>query len=222
MDKQDIAKEIDGFDILINVAGRSIFTLWTKKAKREMYRSRVDLTRKIVDAFEECRKPPARFLSASTIGIYENEARVTESSGKYADNFLATLVKNWEYEVFRALNVNVKVTVMRFGIVLGRESGAYTLMRNLTRFNLGGYFGKGRQSISFIYIHDLVRAIKFLMDKEIEGVVNLTTGEITDFKTLFTILKKKFHALVLWPVPKFVPRLLLGRSQRDFILKVRR
>ena len=209
---KDIAKIINGADVLVNVAGRSIFTIWTRNVKKEIRESRVHLTRKIIEAMCWCEKPPRHFLNASTIGIYKNEMLVTENENQYASNFLANIVKEWESEAFKALDLNIKVTVMRFGIVMGRESGAYRVMRTLTKFNLGGYFGKGNQSLSFIYIHDLVRAIRFLIDNEIEGIVNLTSGDITDYKTTFEILKNKFHSVILWRVPRVIPKILLGKA----------
>ncbi len=212
MKSSELAREMEGYDILINVAGRSIFTFWTKKAKQDMYDSRVELSRKLVKALAECKNRPRHFYSASTIGIYKGETWVTESEKKYASNFLADLVRDWEKEVKKAEKSGVKVTLMRFGIVLGKGSGAYNIMRNLTRLNLGGYFGEGRQSLSFVWIHDLVRAIRFILDNEIDGIVNITTGQVTDYKTVFNTLKKKLHASVLWPVPEFVPRLLLGEA----------
>ncbi len=216
-DIQKIANELEGFDIVINVAGRSIFAVWTKKNKREIYRSRVELSRNLVSAFGICRKPPHFFLSASTIGIYKSETLVTENDWKYGSNFLADLVKDWEREVFKAERYGISVSAMRFGIVLGKGSGAYRIMRNLTRFNLGGYFGKGRQSLSFIYIQDLIRAITFLIEHRITGVVNFTAPEHTDFKTAFRVLKRKFGALIIWPVPEFVPAILLGEASLIYL-----
>ncbi len=209
---EKLSKIIDGYDLLINVAGRSIFTFWTRKKKDEMYRSRVDLTRKLVESMSMCKSPPKHFLSASSIGIYRGETEVTEKSGAFADNFLANLVNDWEKEIFKARELNIQVTAMRFGIVLGKEGGAYRIMRSLSRLNLGGYFGKGDQSMSFIYIHDLVRAVSFIIQHEITGVVNLVTEKYSCYKEVFTVLKKQLDAMIVWRIPEFIPELFLGEA----------
>ncbi|HYW94084.1 MAG TPA: TIGR01777 family oxidoreductase [Bacteroidales bacterium] len=208
----EIAKEIDNYDIIINVAGRNIFGYWTKRVKKEIFQSRIGLTRKLIAAIEECRNPPGRFLSASAVGIYNDNGIMTEKEGSYASNFLAKVVKEWEYEAFKAMNKNVKVSVMRFGIVLGKDGGAYKIMRKLARFNLGAYFNNGRQHLSFIYISDLCRAVTYIIERDIEGIINVTAPESTDYKTVWQLLKRKVNAFIIWKIPSFLPRLLLGEA----------
>lgn len=210
MSLNELKDQINGQDVLINLAGKSVFGYWTRKRKKSIWKSRVDLTDQITRAMALCKMPPGHFINASAIGIYESEKELSEKDDLYSNNFLAEVVKNWEVKALNAKKVCELVSIIRIGVVLGKEGGMYRLMRTLVRFNLGAYFGKGRQSLSFIYIQDLVRAIAFIIDRKIDGVVNLTAPESSDYRTFTGILKRKLKALIVWPIPEFLIRILLG------------
>ncbi len=201
---------VSGQDILINLAGKSVFGYWTRKRKKMIWSSRVELTGKIVEVMRQSESPPTHFINASAVGIYESESEVSESSGWYSNNFLAEVVKNWEKEAFNAKDVCERVTLIRIGVVLGKEGGMYSLMRNLVKWNLGAYFGKGEQSLSFIYIRDLVRAIDFIIDNRMDGIINLTAPEYTNYRTFMSVLKGRFKSFILWPIPEFLIKTGLG------------
>ncbi len=214
---EELAREFEQYDIVINLAGSTIFTLWTKRAKKKMIRSRILTTRKIVDALALCEHRPSKLLNASAVGIYQADRRVDENSEAFADNFLSGLIRDWEHEARKVEAYGVSLTLMRFGIVLGKEGGAYRIMRALTKFNLGGYFGKGDQSFPFIYIQDLLKAIKFSIEKDIAGVINYSAPELTDFMHFATLLKKSLHSILLWPLPRVLIKTILGEASVLFL-----
>jgi len=93
---EDIATKIKNCDILINLSGVTILARWSESYKKRLYSSRIDTTKKLVDAIEICKDRPKLFLSASAVGIYESNLVHNDSSQNYADDFLAHLCLDWE------------------------------------------------------------------------------------------------------------------------------
>jgi uncharacterized protein len=61
--------EIDGSDVVINLAGRSVNCRYTRNNRQEILHSRVQSTRAIADAIAQARRPPRVWLQASTATI---------------------------------------------------------------------------------------------------------------------------------------------------------
>jgi len=207
-----LSKKFEDQDIIINLAGQSIFGYWTKAYKRKLWNSRVDLTNRIYEALKLAKKKPKRFLTASAIGLYDDGGVHDENSERFADNDLSKLVQNWEKASDEIKKTGIDVTFLRIGIVMGKGGGTYKKLRLLTRLNLGAYFGKGNQSMSFIYYHDLLRAIVFVIDKNINGVVNMVAPGFTNNKELMLSLKKKLNSFVLWRIPAFIIKVFMGEA----------
>jgi len=134
---EEIADAINGYDVLINLAGRSVFTRWTRKNKKLIYNSRILTTRKIVGAINHMENPPMHVINASAIGIYKIEKYCDESIKEYSDNFLSKVVRDWENELSGIKKESVNLSILRIGIVLSTEGGAYHVLRSLTRYNVG-------------------------------------------------------------------------------------
>ena len=215
---EKLCEIIRGSDALINLAGKSIFGLWTPGNKKKIYQSRIKTTRRIVEAINLCDNPPTHVLNASAIGIYKPETEVDEYSEEFDTNFLAGVLKDWENEVKKIDNKNIKISILRFGIVLGKEGGAYKTFRILTKFQIGAVFNGGNQSLSFIYLKDLVKAIGFILEKEIAGTVNFVSPGVSDFRTIFHEIKSYVNALFIWNLPGFIIKYPLGETS-DLVLK---
>lgn len=173
-----ISQKLNGCDVLINLAGANILGRWTKEYKALLRQSRLETTAVLVDALATCEHPPHTFLNASAVGIYDAYHQHDEFSSHFADDFLSSLVQDWEYAAFRAQSERTRVCAMRFGVVYANGGGAMSKMLPPFKFGLGGKMGDGFQMISWIHLEDLVRAAAFLIDHhEIQGVVNLTSPE---------------------------------------------
>lgn len=214
---KDIADILSGFDIIINLAGRSIFTIWSKRTKQAIYDSRIDTTSRIVSAINICKEPPKHIINASAIGIYKPEVYVGEKDNNYADNFLSNVVKDWEYQLERIEEASIKKTFMRIGIVMSNKGGAYRTLKTLTKFNLGAYFNKGKQGFSFILINDLVNAVDFIIKKGLTGPVNIVSPEVSNYRKLMQIMKKQHNALFIWRLPGFILKIIFGEASLLFL-----
>lgn len=195
---------------IVNLAGRSIFTIWTDRTKKEIIDSRILTTRNIVDALE----PGGRTIlcSTSAVGYYgdRGEAVLTEASSADED-FLATLARDWEHEALKAEPKGVRVVLTRFGIVLERHGGAMAMMVPAFRLFVGGALGDGRQWFPWIHMHDLVGALRFAVAREdIHGPLNCCAPEPVRNRTLAKTLGEKLNRPACMPAPAFLVKLALG------------
>ena len=196
-------------DVVVNLAGASIFSRWTKKTKEALWESRMRTTRNLVDAAGPTVKV---FFSTSAVGYYgfRGDEILTEESPSGQD-FLALLAQEWEKEASRAGERGCRVVITRFGIVLGEKGGALGQMVPLFKKYLGGPLGSGRQWFSWIHMEDLARAFLFLLDHhEISGPVNLTSPNPVRNKDLAETLGKVLHRPSNRPAPGFLLKLILG------------
>jgi uncharacterized protein len=206
----DWQKAIGDVDVIINLAGRSIFKRWTQKYKNLMRDSRILTTRHIVDAIPKER--PVTLLSASAVGFYGNREDEKLSELEPAgDDFLAEVSKDWEAEAINARAKGARVVLMRLGIVLGKGGGAVDKMTPAFRFFAGGPLGNGKQWFPWIHMDDLANAILFLIDHEdITGPVNLCAPNpvrnLELAKTMGRILKRPSWM----PAPAIMMRIVLG------------
>jgi uncharacterized protein (TIGR01777 family) len=197
-------------EVIINLAGASIFTRWTEEAKKKMRDSRIFTTRNLVEAMEGGKVKT--FFSTSAIGYYgfHGDENLTEESPPGAD-FLALLARDWEEEAKEAEKKGCRLVITRFGIVLGEKGGALGQMIPLFQRYLGGPLGNGRQWFSWIHIDDLTRAFLFLLEQpEISGPVNFTAPNPVRNKDLAQWLGRIMGRPAFLPAPGFMLKLVLG------------
>lgn len=206
----DWQDEVASHDIVINLAGRSIFTLWTQKAKEQIYNSRILTTRNLTDSLAGAGE--TLFFSTSAVGYYgeRGEDQLTEGEPPGSD-FLARVGKDWEQEALKARSAEIRVVLTRFGIVLDRDGGAMASMLPAFRFFLGGRLGSGRQWFPWIHLYDLINAYRFLIDhREIDGPVNFCAPSLVRNRELTKSLADKLKRPVMFPAPAFLMKTVLG------------
>jgi uncharacterized protein len=204
---------VPGHDVVINLAGRSIFTYWTEKTRGEIIDSRVSITRNLVDALESA--PAGTLLiSTSAVGYYGSsmDDRPLNESSPPGEDFLAEVGKLWESEAKRAELFGVRVVTCRFGIILGGNGGALEKMLPAFRYCLGSPLGSGKQWFSWIHLEDILGIMAFLIDSRgISGPVNATAPYPVRNRELTEALARVLRRpLILPPVPSFLLRTLLG------------
>jgi len=217
-------------DVIINLAGARILGWrWTAARKQVLLKSRIGTTQNIVNWIERATHKPRLLLSASAIGYYGVQARgdaglLTEASAPQAI-FMSKLCQEWEMTAHAVAQHGVKVMCMRFGLVLGNE-GALPLMLLPIRLGLGGRLGDGRQSLSWIHVHDLLRAIAHLWNMEnsksekIE-TYNFTAPQYVTQEEFSQTAAKILHRPCAFPTPALLMKLLLG-EQADLLLEGQR
>lgn len=206
---------VAGHDIVINLAGKSIFTksistYWTKKVKEQIYNSRVLTTRNLAASLEEAGDTV--FFSTSALGYYgdRGEDVLTEEEPP-GDDFLATVCRDWESEALKVQTDRIRVVVTRFGIVLDRDGGALASMIPAFKLFLGGRLGSGRQWFPWIHLQDLIAAYRFAINHtDISGPVNWCSPHPVRNIELTKTLADKLNRPVMLPTPAFILTTVLG------------
>jgi uncharacterized protein (TIGR01777 family) len=210
---EDIAKQIEKCDVLINLSGVSILGRWDDEYKKKLYESRIDTTKKLVDAIGLCAEKPKLFLNASAVGIYDSFHSHKDGSKKYADDFLSHLCRDWEAEARRAGDFGVRNVQMRFGVIYAKEGGAIQKMLPPFKFALGGIVGSGEQIVSWIHLQDLVKAVYFIIKTpDINGAINFTAPYPISNKKQTKIMGKLLNRPTFLPLPAFVLKLIFGEG----------
>lgn len=211
-------KELKNVDAVINLAGVSINDgRWTKEHQKQIYQSRMTATDELLRIIAMLPGKPSVWINASAIGIYPTslDAIYTEESQEISTDFLGKTVYDWEQKAKQAEKFGICTAFMRFGVVLGKDGGAFPLMALPYKFFAGGTIGSGEQWVSWIHIFDVVRAIDFVMNhSHLHGPINVTAPtpiKMKDFgKTIGKVLKRP-HWL---PVPSFAMKLALGQKSK--------
>lgn len=213
-DWQDNIKDAD---VIINLAGRSIFHFWSESYKKQMYSSRVDTTRNIVDALPE--QSQAILLSASAAGYYGDSGESErDESAPVGSDFLATVCRDWEKEAQRAVDKGARGVRMRFGVVLGRGGGAIATMKKPFSLGLGGPIGNGRQWFPWIHLEDLLDAIVFLMDgSALDGPFNCVAPGTVRQMEFAGKLAGALKRPAFMPAPSFVMKTALGEFGKSLL-----
>lgn len=210
---ESIVKTIENAYVLINLSGASIIERWSDTYKALLRQSRLESTQKLVDALKRTLHPPHTYINASAVGIYDSLHRHGETSREYANDFLATLVGEWEAIALQAQSSRTRVCVTRFGVVYGKNGGAMAKMLPPFKMGLGGKIGEGTQMVSWIHIDDLVRGYEFLIrHTPIQGVVNFTTPHPLTNTQQTDIMGKVLHRPTFFTVPAWVVKLIFGEG----------
>jgi uncharacterized protein (TIGR01777 family) len=203
-------QELGDQQVIINLAGKSIFTRWTKKSKKQIIDSRILTTRNLIGALPA--GSPMVLCSTSAVGYYGSSGDdvLTEEAAP-GDDFLAGVGKNWEQEALKAQTKGIRVVLTRFGIVLDRDGGAMAKMVPAFRFFLGGPLGSGEQWFPWIHMHDLLSAYKWVIENsEVSGPVNFCAPQPVRNRELVKKLGIALNRPAFMPAPAFMIKLLLG------------
>jgi uncharacterized protein len=214
-----------GPDAVVNLAGASIADgRWTAERKALLRSSRIDSTRALVNALARMNVRPSVLVSASAIGIYGNrgDETLTEESKPGAD-FLAGLAQEWEAEAVKAESLGIRVVLARFGIILAREGGALPKMTMPFKFGVGGKLGSGKQWMSWVTLEDVVRSLRFAIEKtSVRGAINVVSPHPLQNTEFTKLLAKALHRPALFPAPAFALRLALGEMADALLLSSQR
>ena len=212
-------QEVARHDVVINLAGASIFRTWNARNKEAIRNSRVLTTRHLVEAIRQTGKK-ITLLSGSAVGYYgfRDDDELDENSPP-GDDFLAQVVQDWEAEAKRAEEFNARVVLCRIGVILGRDGGALSKMLDVFKWGLGSPLGSGKQWFSWISLQDLVNIFLYLMEHEnISGPVNCTSPHPVTNREMTRALGHALHRpTFLPPIPEFLIRGVLGEFSAVFI-----
>ncbi len=206
------ADALEGVDAVVHLAGAGVASgRWTDEQRRRIRESRTRGTALLAEALAGLDTKPAVLVSGSAIGYYgdRGDAELTEASPPGAD-FLAHVCRDWEAATGMAEAAGIRVAHIRSGVVLSTEGGALAAQLRPFKLGLGGPAGDGRQWLSWITLDDEVGAIRFLIDHEVSGPVNLTAPAPVRNAEFTRTLGKVLHRPTVLRIPRAITRLPAG------------
>jgi uncharacterized protein len=221
-----IARVLEGTELLVNLAGRSVSCRYNARNKAAILQSRVSTTAALGRAVALCRRPPSTWLNASTGTIYRHatDGPQTEQDGELGTGFSVDVARAWEAELEAAVTPGTRKVPLRIAIVLGPGGGALRPVANLARLGLGGRMGPGTQKFSWIHVEDLYRSVLFVhARKDIAGPVNVASPDVVDNSELMRMVRRAYATRFGFPTPAWLLRLgaILIRTETELVLKSR-
>lgn len=220
----DLVSEMENADAVINLAGENLFgQRWNEQVKESIYNSRIDSTRSLVEAMRSAEKKPSVFISASASGIYGDQGdTILTEAFEAANDFLASVCKDWEEESQKAGELGVRVVNPRIGIVLEEGGGALEKMIPPFKFFVGGPIGDGKQYMSWIHRSDLVKALVFPIENEkLEGAYNVCSPNPATMNEVAETLGDVMNRPSFFRVPKFALDIVLGEAAQPITGSIR-
>lgn len=214
-------------DCVIHLAGKNISeSRWNAKVKQEIIDSRVQSTQLLVNKLISLKDPPKLFLGASAIGFYGDmvdDQSAADESTSAGTGYLSEVCQQWEQATEPLHKSHTQVVNMRFGVVLAKEGGALAKMLPAFKLGLGGVIGDGKQMFSWISLQDVIKMIRFMIDKSIQdnlfsGAVNIVAPMPVSNAQLTMALGKILKRPTLIPMPSFMVKLLFGEMGESLLL----
>lgn len=225
-DQKGIIEALEGAEMVINLAGKSVNCRYNDKNKNEIMESRIRTTKIIGEAIEACDHPPELWLNSSTATIYRHaeDRPMTESEGEIGTGFSVEVAKEWEKVFFSFQLPQTRQAALRIAIVLGEDGGVMTPYINLVKFGLGGVQGSGHQMFSWIHIEDLFNIVLFIQkNKNLKGVFNCSAPEPVTNRELMQSLRNTMNKTIGLPSPKWLLELgsIIIKTETELVLKSR-
>jgi len=199
-------------DAVIHLAGETVAQRWTEESKKRIRSSRIDGTRRLVQALSKVANKPKALLCASAVGFYgsRGDEILTENSAR-GSGFLADLTGEWEEASRGAERLGIRVVHLRFGVILGADGGAFPKMVQPFRLGAGGRLGSGKQWMPWIHIDDAASLIVFALgDADLQGALNVTSPQPVTNADFTHALGHALDRPTVLAVPEFALKLALG------------
>jgi uncharacterized protein (TIGR01777 family) len=230
------AAEIDGADVVVNLAGRSVNCRYTQANMREMMSSRVDSTRVVGEAIAAASRPPRVWLQMSTATIYAHrfDAPNDELTGRIGGDepdvprywsFSIDIARAWEREQNEARTPATRKVALRTAMVMSPDrGGVFDVLLGMTRRGLGGAVAGGQQLVSWIHERDFVRAIERLIaDDAIDGAVNVCAPNPLAYREFMAALRAAAGVGIGLPATKWMAEIgaFVLRTDTELLFKSR-
>lgn len=212
---KELAKLIDGADAIINLAGANIVgKRWNKEYKKELYDSRINTTRLLVEAINLTHNKPY-FISTSAVGYYGDRGNKVLNEDTNPDNgFIASICTDWEDEAKKA---DTKTFITRIGIVLANEGGALKEMLLPYKLFIGGPLSNGKQWFPWIHIDDLLYVYVNAIENKLTGTANIVSPHQVQMNEFAQTLGSVLHRPAIFRVPAFAVKLILGEASQEVL-----
>ncbi len=207
------ADALAGRDAVVHLLGEPVAQRWSNHAKRKIRQSRELGTNNLVEGLRAADPRPKVLVSSSATGVYgpHGDEELDETAPPARGDFLADVVVAWEAEAEKAVELGMRVVMLRTGVVLSESGGALEKMLPPFKLGVGGPVAGGRQYVPWVHADDVVGAFLFCLDNgSAEGPINVTAPEPVTNKELSKSLGKVLHRPAFAPVPALAVKTLYG------------
>ena len=233
----DWVSQLEGADVLINLAGRSVNCRYTPANRASIMNSRVRSTRVLGEAIARLANPPRLWMNSSTATIYRHslDRPMDEDTGEFGGHesgapetwrFSIEVARNWEDAFFSAVTPRTRKIALRSAVVMSPQSGgAFDILLRLVRFGLGGPVGSGDQYISWIHEVDFARAVEhFISNEKMEGAFNVASPNPLPNRAFMRELRRAYGMKIGLPAPEWLLEIgtQLLQTESELVLKSRR
>lgn len=204
---------------VINLAGAGVADKrWTIIRKREILQSRQDALDTLFLAQQRGNLRMTHLTSASAIGYYGLQTGLCTENSAGDGSFLSVVCQEWEQNAFHFQSMNIPVAIVRVGIVLGKEGGAFKEFIKPLKFGIAGIPGNGKQLYSWIHLHDIAQLFYFLSQHNLRGLYNGVSPQPISLNRLFKeILKHKKIVFAKIHAPAWMMKILLGEMSVEIL-----
>lgn len=222
---EDWVKEINGADLIINLAGKTVNCRYTQKNKTEIFDSRINAVKAIGAAIRQCSIPPKCWINASSATIYRHatDRPQDEYTGEFHNGFSVQVCQLWEKTFYDQLTPATRKAALRMAITLG-PGGVLIPYFNLLKFGLGGKQGNGKQMYSWVHITDTCRMIDWIAEHEkTEGTYNCSSPNPVTNAAFMKTLRKVTDTQVGLPAFEWMLKIgarMIG-TETELVLKSR-
>lgn len=218
LDEIDSKQKIDW---IINLAGSPIDRNWSAKVKTELVNSRLNTTKSLVKLIARLIEKPKAMISASAIGYYGNCHNMSlDEYSSPQPSFTNNLCQMWEAAAKEAEQYNVRVCIMRLGVVLGRSGGFVKKTMIPFCLGLGGKLGSGQQLFSWIHLEDVLNGIEWLINnKTANHIYNFVSPNCCTNEQLTKTIGTYLNRPTILTMPEFLIKLLFGEMGQELLLQ---
>lgn len=219
------------FDVVMNLSGHNIgASRWSEAVKQQIIHSRVDTTHALIRWIKQQQALP-HFYCANAVGIYgaqdngdpqafDEDSVIDEQHPK---DYLQEVGVRWQQALDEAYDINLPVTITRFGVVLKRNEGMLKKLHPSFNLGLGSILGDGKQILSWVHYLDVVGALRFLLSHPaLHGAVNITSPNPVSQAEFARALAKAMNRPLVLKTPAMAIKLLLGEMGEMLVLKGQR
>lgn len=219
----DLVAAMEKADVVINLVGENLATIWTEEAKKRIYSSRIENTQKLVEVIKKADSKPELMISASGANYYGDRGDdILDESEPPGNGFLPKLCVDWEGAAQPVEDAGVRLVIFRNGVVLEKGGGALQYLLPLFKLGLGGSVGDGKQYFPWIHMLDVCRAMDFAITNEkLSGICNLAAPNPVTMDELAGTMGDVIHRPSFFRMPEFALKMVLGEAAESLLDSIR-
>lgn len=212
-------------DCIVNLAGAGIADeRWSAERKAEMVQSRTQSAALIIKGLRDVNNKVTTVVNSSAIGWYgvdkSGTAKGFTEDMPAANDYLGDTCKAWEDSISGVKELGKRLVIIRTGIVLSKDGGAFVEFEKPLNFRMAAILGNGKQIVSWIHVEDICNIYVHAIENEnLHGVYNASAPHPVSNKNLVLAMAKAKYGKGYLPmhVPAFALKIAMGEMSQEVL-----